>query len=194
MPSNVEFVDVPIFPFDEHDLAIDLPVDGRSLHCRRRHVSGQIESWHDTATWNRRPGCGRVFHVERVEHAIAGIVGIENDVGESSREVARVRELGKQARPAGEAIEVEIFRHRLCLLVEDVQWTVEVVDEEAAAARFLPQVIDSGQLRARVCVRVVGRDRQRGIVLELQHQPWRRLHGVRLRNCQDQQQAARHHH
>ena len=88
--------------------------------------------------------------------------------------VAKLRayvNFGKQARPAGETVEVEILRERFRLLVEDVQRPVEVVDEEAAAARFVPQVIDSSQLRARVRVRVVGRDRQRGIVLELQHQP-----------------------
>ncbi len=161
---------VAILPLDQHDLAIDLPVDGRRRHGRRRRVSGQIESWHDAAPWHRRPGCRRVFHVQRVEHAVPGIVRIENDVGEASREVPRVRELREQARSAGETVEVEILGERFRLLVEDVERPVEVVDEETPSARFIPQVVDSSQLRPRVRVGVVGRDRQRRIVLEFQHQ------------------------
>ena len=90
--------DVAIRPFDEHDLAIDLPVDRRRLHRRRRRVAGQIESRHDPAARRRRRRCRRIFHVQRVEHAVARVVGIENDVGESGREVAREGELREQAR------------------------------------------------------------------------------------------------
>ena len=150
MPSNVAFAMFAILPFDEHDLAIDPAVDGRRRHGRRRRVSGQIESWHDAAPRRRGSGCRRVFHVERVEHAIPRIVRIENDVGEPGREVPRVGELREQARPAGETVEVEILRERLRLLVEDVERSVEIVDEEAASARFVPQVVDAGELRARV--------------------------------------------
>ena len=53
----------------------------------------------------------------------------------------------------------------LRLLVEDVERPVEIVDEEAAAARLVAQVVDARQLRARVVVRVVRGDRQRGVVL-----------------------------
>ena len=108
--------------------------------------------------------------MEGVEHAIPGIVGIENDVGESGREVPRVRELREQPGAAVEAIEVEILGERFRLLVEDVERSVQVVDEETAAARFVPQVVDSGELCPCVLVRVVRRDRQRGIVLEFQRQ------------------------
>ena len=109
--------------------------------------------------------------MEGVEHAIPGVVRIEDDVGEPGREVPRVRELREQARPLREPVEVEILRERLRLLVEDVQRSVEIVHEEAAATRFVPQVVDAGELCACVLVGVVRRDRQRGVVLEFQRQP-----------------------
>ena len=78
---------------------------------------------------------------------------------------------GNRPGRAAETIEVEILRERFRLLVEDVERSVEIVDEETAAARFIPQVVDAGELCACVLVRVVRRDRQRGVVLEFQRQP-----------------------
>ena len=45
------------------------PVDGRRRDRRRRGVAGQVETGDDAGFGARRVG-GRVFHVERVEHAV----------------------------------------------------------------------------------------------------------------------------
>ena len=93
-------------------------------------------------------------------------------------------------RPAG-AVEVEVLRERLRLLVENVERPVEVVHEEPAAARLVAQVVDPRELRARVVVGVVRRDRQRGVVLQLQRQPRRlRLHGEEAGSNHDREESA----
>ena len=75
------------------------------------------------------------------------------------RPVAKLRSKVKrleQARPSGESVEIEIGRELLRLLVEDVERPVEIVDEEAPAARLVAQEIDPGQF-ARACSRHSGR-------------------------------------
>ena len=165
---------IPIRPLDQHDFALDPSVDGGRRDCRRRGVAGQVETSDDAGL--RRGGrvsC-RVLHVKRVEHAVLRVVGIEDEVGETGGEVALEGELREQARPSAAAVEIQVGREGLRLLVEDVERPVEIVDEEAAAARLVAQEVDARELRARVVVRVVGGDRQRGIVLQLQRQPRRR--------------------
>ena len=87
--------------------------------------------------------------MDRVEDAVARVVGVEDEVDEAGREVALEGQLLEQAGPAGETVEIEIGRELLGLLVEDVERPVEVVHEEAAAARFLPQEIHPRQQTAR---------------------------------------------
>ena len=98
--------DVPILPFDQHDLAINLPVDGGRRHCRRRRVSRQIEARDDAAS-ARRARRRWILHVEGVEHAVPRVVGIEDQVGQSGREIPLEGEFREQPRPSSEPVEVE---------------------------------------------------------------------------------------
>ena len=88
--------------------------------------------------------------MKRVEHAVARVVGIEDEVDQAGGEVALEGELREQARPSAGAVEIEVRRELLRLLVEDVERTVEVVDEEAPAAGLVAHEVDARELRARV--------------------------------------------
>ena len=57
-------------------------------------------------------GDGRVLHVDRVEDAVARVVGIEQEVGEAGGEVSLEREFREQARPSAGAVEIEVGRER----------------------------------------------------------------------------------
>ena len=46
--------DVAILPLDQHDLALDLPVDRRRRDRRRRRVAGQVEAGDDAGFGARR--------------------------------------------------------------------------------------------------------------------------------------------
>ena len=135
---------------------------------RRRRVAGQVEAGHDAGLRLGGRVDRRVFHVDRVEDAVARVVGIEDDVDEPGREVALEGQLREQAGAPVGAVEIEISRERLGLLVEDVERPVQVVDEEAAAARLVAQEVDAGQLAARVLAVEVTGDRQLRVVGELQ--------------------------
>ena len=93
---------------------------------------------------------GRVFHVEGVEHSVTCVVGIEAEVDETRGEIALEREFPEEPRAPAGAVEVQVGRERLRLLVDDVERAVEVVDEEAAAPRLVAQEVHPGQLPPRV--------------------------------------------
>ena len=116
----------------------------------------------------------------RVEDAVARVVGIELEVGEAGGEVALEGELREQARPPAEPVEVQVDRELLRLLVEDVERAVEIVDEEAPAARLFAHEVDSGQLPHRVLAVELTGDRQLRVVLHLEAQPWRSLRCERV--------------
>ena len=143
--------DVAIGPLDDHGFARDAEArrDGRHGR-RRRRVAGQIEAGHDAGLRLGGRVDRRVFHVDRVEDAVARVVGIEDDVDQPGGEVALEGQLREQAGTPVGAVEIEIGRERLGLLVEDVERPVQVVDEEAPAARLVAQEVDAGQLR-RAC-------------------------------------------
>ena len=84
--------------------------------------------------------------MDRVEHAVVHVVGIEQDVGQADGEVALEGEFREQAGPPAGAVEVEVRREGLRVFVEDVERTVEIVDEESPAARLVPQEVHPRQL------------------------------------------------
>ena len=171
---------IAIRPFDQHDLPLDLPVNGRRRNRRRGGVARQVQTGHDAGLRRRRTRPVRVLHVHRVEDAVARVVGIEEEVGEARREVALERELREQARPAAEPVEIQVDGRLLRLLVEDVERAVEVVDEEAPAARLVAKEVDPGQLPSRVLAVQLAGDRQLRVVLHLESQPWRGLSRERI--------------
>ena len=105
-------------------------------------------------------------------------------VAKLRRNVSLAKRPGRPSR----AVEIEIRRERLRLLVEDVERPVQVVDEEAAAARLVAQEVDAGQLAARVLAIEVTRDRQLRVVGELQRRPG---YGGRGRRGRDGDRSAR---
>jgi hypothetical protein len=101
------------------------------------------------------------------------IVGVEDEAGQAGREIQLEREALEEPGAPFCAVEVQIGGELFRLLVEDVEPSVEVVDEEAASAGFVSEVIHTRELCARVGVRVVGGDRQGGVVLQFQGEPRR---------------------
>ena len=169
VPSNVALAMFAVGPLDDHGFARDAEAGRDRRHGRRRRrVAGQVEAGHDAGLRLGGRVDRRVFHVDRVEDAVARVVGIEDDVDEPGGEVALEGQLREQAGTPVGAVEIEIGRERPGLLVEDVERPVQVVDEEAAAARLVAQEVDAGQLAARVLAVEVTRDRQLRVVGELQ--------------------------
>ena len=169
MPFERRVRDVAVGPLDHHVLAGNRRSRRCGRHDRRRGpIAGQVEAGDDARL--RFGGCRRrrILHVNRVEDAVARVVGIENDVDEASGEVALERVLLKQARPAGEPVEIQIRREAPGLLVEDVKRPVEVVDEEPAAARLVAHEVDPRKLSSRVVALGVRRDRHLDVVRELE--------------------------
>jgi hypothetical protein len=58
--------------------------------------------------------------MDRVEHAVARVVGIEEHVDQAGREITLEREPFEQAGPPGKAVEIEVRRELPGLLVEDI--------------------------------------------------------------------------
>ena len=122
----------------------------------------------------------RVLHVDRVEHAVTRVVGIELEVGEPGGEVPFECEFLKQPRPSAETVEVEIRGEGLLLLVEDVERAVEIVDKEPLpAAGLVSHEVHAGELSARVLALELAGDRKGHVVFQLERQAGRRLHGRR---------------
>ena len=110
---------------------------------------------------------------------LAGVVGIEQEVGETGGEVTLEREFLEEARPPAGAVEIEVRRERLRLLVQDVERAVEVVHEESPAARLVPQKVHPGQQSPRVLPIEIAGDRHLHVVFQLERQ-LRRLGGKGL--------------
>src|SRR4029453_18627370 len=102
------------------------------------------------------------------EDAIARVIGIEQEVDEPGREVALERELREQAGTSPDPVEVQVDSELLRLLVEDVERTVEVVHEEAPAARLVAQEVDPGQQPSRVLAIQLTSDRHLRVVQQLE--------------------------
>jgi hypothetical protein len=149
---------VPIRPLDQDDLTLDSSIHGRCRNCRRRRVTSQVETIDHATLRDRGRASSRILQMQCVEDTVLRVVGVEEEVRQPGGKVSLEREFRKQPRPTACAVEVEIRRDGPRLLVEDVKRPVEVIDEEAAAARLVPQVVDTGELGARVVVRIVRGD------------------------------------
>src|SRR4026208_1294770 len=106
--------------------------------------------------------------MDRVEDAIARVVGIENDIDETGGEVTLEGEPLKEAGATSETIEIEILGELLGLLIEDVERTVEIVDKESASTRLVAEKIHTRQFSSRAGVGVVRRDRHLDVVAQLE--------------------------
>ena len=164
--------DVAIDPFDDHGFAIESAV----RLCGRRDggrgpVGGEIEAGHCAGLRLRGSVRRRVLGVNRVEDAVARVVRIEDHVDQAHREVALEREPLVHARTPLEAVEVQVRRELLCRLVEDVERAVEVVEEEAPAARLLAHEVDPCELGAGVVARGLRSDRHPHVLGEFQRRP-----------------------
>ncbi len=178
LESRVRRIAVP--PLDHHHFAIDPPARGGRGNRSRRRVTRQVEAGDHAGPRPRRGGNSRILHVDRVEDAVARVVGIEEEVRQTGSEIALEREFHEQAGPSAGAVEVEIGRERLRLLVDDVERAVEVVHEESAAARLVPQEVDPGQLSPRVLPIELAGDRHRRVVFQFEGQPCCRLDRERV--------------
>ena len=161
--------DVRVRPLDEHAFVIDV---ARRRSRRRRGVPCDHETGNARVVRNERAGLGRILDMNRVELPVVRIVGIEFEADEPARQPVLDRQLVEQSGTVAPAVEVEIGRKLLRVPVEDVERTVQVVDEEAVRrGRLLPQEVDARQ-RAGVVAQSVGcaGDRQRRIVGDLQRQ------------------------
>src|SRR5207253_1379718 len=112
----------------------------------------------------------RVLHVDRVEDAVLRVVRIEDDVDQAGGEVALEGEALEQAGPSTDAVEIKVGAEAPGLLVEDVERSVQIVDEEAAAARLVAEEVHARQLAARVLAAGLTGDRHLDVVGEVQ--PW----------------------
>jgi hypothetical protein len=84
--------------------------------------------------------------VDGVELSVSPVIGIEIKTVEAVAVSARDEQTMKEARPIVAAIEVEILRELLRLLVEDVQRAIHVGHEEASgAARFFADRVHARQ-------------------------------------------------
>ena len=112
----------------------------------RRRVSGDVQAGHARRVGQQRARRRRLLEVDGVELPVPPIVGIELKADEPVGVAGLERKLVEEAGPVAAAVEVQIRRERLGLLVEDVQRAVQVVDEESPrAARLLPQHVDAGE-------------------------------------------------
>jgi hypothetical protein len=170
---------IPVLPLDEHDLSLD-PAHGGRRDGGRRRVTCQVQPGDRADPRRHLRVDGRVFHVERVEHAVLCVVGIEAEVDETGSEVALERELAKEPRASAGAVEVQVGREGLRLLVDDVERTVEVVDEESPASRLVAQEVDPGQLSSGVLPVKLAGDGQRREIGQIERQPRGRLRGKDL--------------
>ena len=139
-----------------HAVLVDVSIDqGGCFETSRPttnppSICGEIETGDGAGLRFRSCDRRRVFGVNRVEDAVARVVRIEHDVDQAHGEVALEREPLVQPGTPAEAIEVQVRRELLCRLVEDVERAVEVVEEEAPAARLLAHEVDPRELGAGV--------------------------------------------
>ena len=135
--------DVGVGPFDQHAVAQD--VAGRCDGLRRL-VAAHVE----TGRARRVGRCRRVdrwvFDVHRVEPAVPAVVRVELDADEAVGVAGLEREAMEESGVTLAAVEVEIDRELLRSFVEDVERSVQIVDEQSIrAAGFLAQCIDARQ-------------------------------------------------
>ena len=103
--------------------------------------------------------------MQGIKNAVARVVRVEDEVHEAGRETLRGRELWKQAGVGARPVEVEVLGELFRLLVENVEWTVQVRDEETLAARIITKDTAARKLTIdEVGRRLVTRDRQLKII------------------------------
>ncbi len=130
---------VRVRPFDHHRFVIEF--SGRG-DCRRRAVILHDQAGHRGVVGDERSRQRDVLHVNRVEAAIARVVGIELEADEATGKTVLggkpIEQPGVQAAP----VEVEIL-DGLLVGAQDVERPIEVVDPEAAwSRRFLADEVD----------------------------------------------------
>ncbi len=177
--------DLPVSPLHDDHLArahrglgtIGVGSAGRGRVARQVQPGYHAGLRHGTLS--RRVG---IFHVERIEDAVPRVVRIEHEVHETGREALCGRELRKQPGAITRPVEVQVWRELLRLLVEDVERTVQVGDEEASAARFVTKDAAARQLPRNEIGRLVTRHRQLDIVSDFER-AFRTLCGRCRRRC-----------
>src|SRR5262249_217479 len=78
-----------------------------------------------------------IFHVDGVKLAIVGVVRIELKADEPARQQVVDRQFVKYARMALKAIEIQVSGELLGILVENIQRSVDVIDEESLFRTWL---------------------------------------------------------
>ena len=164
---------VRIGPLDQHSLVLER---ARRFDRFRRRVAGDLERGETRIVGKVGAGERGILHVNGVEPAVAGVVRVQVEAVQPVSEPDLRPQLAEDAAHAFVAVEVEIDRELPGVLVQDVQRSVEVADEEALRTTDLfAQRVDS---REQLLVRYFAIDqsghRQDQEVPELQR---------RLRRC-----------
>ena len=125
---------IRVRPLDEH--ALVLQRTGRSNRVRRL-VTGDVQCRKPRVVWQIRAGQGRIFDVDCVEPAVARIVGIEIEAVQAVPVSLRDRQLVEDAGLPRVAVEIEVHRKLLRRLVEHIERSVQIADEESLGAADL---------------------------------------------------------
>ncbi len=139
---------IGIGPLDEHRLAHSLSGGLNSGGCfvpcaQAREVR---------IVRRRRTCCFRILEMDRIEPAVAGIVGIKCKGNEPIREATLGWEPAEQSRLAVTTVEIQICSELSGLFIQDIKRAVQVVHEDPVrrvsrgnCARFFPHEVDAGK-------------------------------------------------
>src|SRR5262249_44371763 len=138
-----------------------------------------LEAWETGVVRRIRTGKRRVFNVDSVELSVSAVVGIEIYGAQNTSGSGFEEQLVKQTRPAVAPVEVQRCFGFLCVLVEDIERPIQVVDKQTlGAAGFFMKSVNPGEHRIVIVFPVdEAGDWHRGVIPDLEDQlgrSWRR--------------------
>src|SRR5207249_2606807 len=119
---------IRIRPFDENRLSLRL---AERANWRRNGISFRVQTREVLVVRLTGSGHSLALEMDRVEFAVARVIGVEFETDESARQQVIDDQAVKDARLTVETVQVQICGDLLRFLVDNVKGPVQVIHEES---------------------------------------------------------------